>query len=193
MAGEPNGHFAVTWQTIIAGLTLVLVAWGATWTILQQQSAQHSEYAKAEFVAVYRQLDNNQKISADRDAALAKEITRINDELDARRSEFVNVVEFKQYEKAIAEQLKAISVRLDNLLARLVIVEQTQISVLSTRARDPVEKATVTAINDAIDKRVDLLQAQISEINRQIAAALIIIDNNSGLRVQRSGNGKLPP
>ena len=56
------------------------------------------------------------------------------------------------------------------------------------QAREPVEKATVDAINDAIDKRLDLFQSQITDINRQIAAALIIIDNNS-----QSGIKKLSP
>src|ERR1700680_3583284 len=49
-------------------------------------------------------------------------------------------------------------------------------------AHDPVEQKTVDAINSAIDKRIDLIQSQITDINRQIAAALIIIDNNAVAR-----------
>jgi hypothetical protein len=51
------------------------------------------------------------------------------------------------------------------------------------QAHDPVEKATIDVIIDAINKRDDLFQAQITDLNRQIAAALIIIDNNSMKRV----------
>jgi hypothetical protein len=52
-------------------------------------------------------------------------------------------------------------------------------------AREPVEKATLDAIITASDKRNDLMQAQISDINRQIAAALIIIDNNNQVGVKK--------
>jgi hypothetical protein len=50
------------------------------------------------------------------------------------------------------------------------------------QAREPVEKATIDAITSAIDKRIDLIQAQITDINRQIAAALIIIDSNASAK-----------
>ena len=61
------------------------------------------------------------------------------------------------------------------LLERIKALEENQ----RRQAREPVEKATLDAINSATDKRIDLIQAQITDINRQIAAALIIIDNNS--------------
>jgi uncharacterized protein HemX len=56
------------------------------------------------------------------------------------------------------------------------------------QAHEPVEKATLEAIINATDKRMDLFQSQITDINRQIAAALIIIDNNT-----QNGARKLSP
>jgi uncharacterized protein HemX len=50
------------------------------------------------------------------------------------------------------------------------------------QAREPVEKATLDAINAASDKRIELIQSQITDINRQIAAALVIIDSNAGAK-----------
>ena len=76
------------------------------------------------------------------------------------------------------------------LKARLELVEAAQAQLRMTAAREPVEKATVEAITSAIDKRIDLIQAQITDINRQIAAALIIIDNNNN---GSAGGRKLLP
>lgn len=76
--------------------------------------------------------------------------------------------EFAQFQDRYAAALAHVN-RLDDQLVKLN----------STEARDPVEKATMDAIISATDKRIDLIQAQITDINRQIAAALIIIDNNS--------------
>jgi len=52
------------------------------------------------------------------------------------------------------------------------------------QAHDPVEAATLKAIDDDFNKRIDLIQTQIVDVNRQIAAALIIIDNNNGIPIK---------
>jgi len=54
------------------------------------------------------------------------------------------------------------------------------------QAHEPVEKATLDAVNSAVNQRIDLIQAQIADINRQIAAALIIIDNDNGTTSKKS-------
>ncbi len=61
----------------------------------------------------------------------------------------------------------------------IATIQRIQGERASKLAHDPVEQKTVDAINSAIDKRIDLIQSQITDINRQIAAALIIIDNNA--------------
>ena len=67
----------------------------------------------------------------------------------------------------------------EQLGERITILEREQRDMLGRLAHDPVEKATMDAIISATDKRMDLFQSQITDINRQIAAALIIIDANS--------------
>jgi hypothetical protein len=74
---------------------------------------------------------------------------------------------------------------------RLDVLENQMAAMAPRLAHDPVEQKTVDAINAATDKRIDLIQAQITDINRQIAAALIIIDNNAG--VSRKMQPTLPP
>jgi hypothetical protein len=63
---------------------------------------------------------------------------------------------------------------------RLAIVEATQQIRASKLAHEPVEASTFNAVTKATDDKILLLQNQITDINRQIAAALIIIDNNAG-------------
>ena len=67
----------------------------------------------------------------------------------------------KEREKLLLERIKTLEANAQN------------------QAHEPVEKATFDAVTAAIDKREDLFQAEITDINRQIAAALIIIDSNS--------------
>ena len=69
-----------------------------------------------------------------------------------------------------------------DLSRRLAIVEAAQANLSTKLAHDPVEAKTFEAVSVATDKRIDLIQAQITDINRQIAAALIIIDQNAGMK-----------
>jgi hypothetical protein len=64
---------------------------------------------------------------------------------------------------------------------RVAILEATQAAITAKLAHDPVEKATFDAVAKSTDDRITLLQSNITDLNRQIAAALIIIDNNSAL------------
>lgn len=84
------------------------------------------------------------------------------------QSQFTSVAKTQEEAQAQAAQRDEI------LLDRIKVLEDGE----RKQARDPVEKATLDAIVSAIDKRDELIQASISDINRQIAAALIIIDNN---------------
>jgi hypothetical protein len=71
---------------------------------------------------------------------------------------------------------------ISDLSRRLAIVEATQATLITKLAHDPVEDKTFQAVAKATDDRIVLLQNQITDINRQIAAALIIIDQNAGMK-----------
>ena len=79
-------------------------------------------------------------------------------------------------------QLGSMEHELTELRGQLHDLEERQIQIIAKSAHEPVEKLTVDANDAASDKRIDLIQSQITDINRQIAAALIIIDNNSGVK-----------
>jgi hypothetical protein len=86
--------------------------------------------------------------------------------------------------------LHGVEGELATIKERVATIQRIQGERASKLAHDPVEQKTVDAINSAIDKRIDLIQSQITDINRQIAAALIIIDNNA---VARKTSPALPP
>ena len=86
--------------------------------------------------------------------------------------------QFENVSKTQETSEQATKDRDDMLLSRIKVLE----TEARREARDPVEKATLDAIVAAIDKRDDLIQSQIGDLNRQIAAALIIIDSNTTKR-----------
>jgi chromosome segregation ATPase len=106
------------------------------------------------------------------------------EELQGRLDKYVTVREQAQYSDGIKEQLEELRHRTSTM--------QDQLSLTAGRlAHDPVEQKTFDVVSKAVDDRVTLLQNQITDINRQIAAALIIIDNNAG--TLRSRQPTLPP
>jgi hypothetical protein len=107
----------------------------------------------------------------------ARDIAEIKDN-------YLTKAEHRAYSGGVAEQLSGIRLRLVSL--------ETMLTAIQPRlAHDPVEDRTFQAVSIASDKRIDLIQAQITDINRQIAAALIIIDNNAGFT--RKVAPALPP
>ena len=123
MASDRGGDPTLSWQTIVAAITVVGLLAVAQWTIFQNQ--------------------------------------------------------FANTEKTISD-----------LGRRLAILEATQAALITKLAHDPVEDRTFQAVAKATDDRIVLLQNQITDINRQIAAAIIIIDNNA---VMRKTPPTLPP
>lgn len=92
----------------------------------------------------------------------------------------VSTSQFSNVYKAIDENRFELVRRETELKGRVALIEAQQLAMLSRLAHDPVEDRTFQAVAKATDDRINLLQNQISDINRQIAAALIIIDNNAG-------------
>ena len=105
-------------------------------------------------------------------------ITELTSDLD----KYLTIREHSEYRASVAAQI-------DDLRVRSAALEAARVSILARMAREPIEAATFQAVIAAIGKQIDQTQAQIADINRQIAAALIIIDNNAGLRK----NPALPP
>lgn len=102
-------------------------------------------------------------------------------QLQASFGKYLTIREHDEYRSGIRVQL-------DELRARTATVE----AAVAKGAREPVEDKTFQAVSKATDDRITLLQSQITDINRQIAAALIIIDQNAA-GIQRRPTPQLPP
>jgi hypothetical protein len=59
------------------------------------------------------------------------------------------------------------------LRARLVALENEQRELLGHAAHNPVESKEVDGLSASVDKRIELVQQQINDINRQIAASVL--------------------
>jgi hypothetical protein len=151
-----------TWANIATTLMLAVTLAAAGWTIFQTQFSNVEKTATAD------------RIQTAHDIA----------ELKTNFDKYLTTAEHKAYIGGIADQLSGISLR-------LVSLETTLTAIQPRLAHDPVEDRTFQATVIASDKRIDLIQAQIQDINRQIAAALIIIDSNAG--TTRKVQPTLPP
>jgi hypothetical protein len=148
-------------QTIISAGVLLIGALGALGAIMQMQFSNTDRT-----IAQLRSDVTALGIS------VSASILEVHNEL---RSGVVSIAEFRQAEA-----------RFNSAVDRIKVME----SLLQKGAHDPVEKATIDAILNALNKQIDLIVSQIADLNRQIAAALIIIDNNSA-NLKRSP--QLPP
>jgi hypothetical protein len=97
-------------------------------------------------------------------AAMGKQL----DELKTITSLSVQRKEFDEFQK-----------RFDTLIGDVNRLQAEQHMMVAASARHPIEKETLDVIDADFSKRIDQIEVQIQDINRQIAAALIIIDNNA--------------
>jgi hypothetical protein len=88
-------------------------------------------------------------------------------ELQASLDKYLTIREYSGYRVDTAREI-------DDLARRIIVLESAQ----GRAAREPVEAKTFEAVSKATDDRVTLLQNQLNDVNRQIAAALVIIDQN---------------
>jgi hypothetical protein len=154
---------------LVGATTIVALLFGGSWTVFQTQFSSIDK----EILTLRETLSITGKVDKD-DAgkkfdALDGQISKINDTLRADiASNLISRNEFMQFQyrfESMSKQNDETRERMNTLAAR--------------SARTPVEKETIDAIVNALDKQIQLVQGQIIDINRQIAAALIIIDNNA--------------
>ena len=152
-------------QTLISAGMLVIGLFGAGWALMQSQ-----------FSYVERTIETDRKTANDSDKLLHTDLTALGEELKARVADIHNEL---RHDVVIQNEFLQFLSRYEMTLRRIESIEQT-IRVLAERtAKEPVEKSTIDAINMSVMNQIGIMQTQISDINRQIAAALIMIDSNS--------------
>jgi hypothetical protein len=158
---QKGGDPELSWTTIAGAFSIVGLMVAAFWIIFQQEFSAVRDTANAD------RIQATTYYTANKD-----ELTRREAELKALLDKYLTKDEHLAYLSGTKEQL-------ESLRTRVGILEQQQAVIIGKLAKDPVEDRTFQATSNATDKRIDLIQAQITDINRQIAAALIIIDNNN--------------
>lgn len=184
--------------------TLLLMAFGGGWTLMQSQFA-NVERGVDSSIKQFEALNKNTRDLVDLDRSqfrnavdrLTQDQRNLLDELKTRttdihtelRHDVVNQTEFKQF----SDRLDAILKRLDIVEAtrpttgelkgaadglersfsivnsRVIALEAKTYDAIGKTARDPVEASTLAVTINAMEKRIEQLQQQIGEINRQIA------------------------
>jgi hypothetical protein len=178
MAASDGGP-SLSITNILSVASVLILAFGGGWTLFQSQIAGIqkqidlvNEHRSEDISVILRRLD-----------AVDTKTEKINDTLRSDiTGNLVSRNEFVQFGERFVT-LKEIAMKTASELSDLK----------SHTARNPVDKDTTDATTNAIDKRIDLIQAQITDINRQIAAALIIIDNNSLSTGAKKAPTTIPP
>jgi hypothetical protein len=161
-----NGGAAIGIQTLVSLAIVLFMAFGGGWTLFQ-----------AQFAGLTRQIDELRTLDSfrlDEQKAQIIELQRIirNDLQEV----FIPRREFTEFQK-----------RFEALTAEVNRLQAEQHAAIASAARHPIEKETVDVIDADFSKRIDQLQVQIQDINRQIAAALIVIDNSAKPPLTKSG------
>jgi chromosome segregation ATPase len=164
---NPDESYAsgVSVQTIISMAVLLIMAFGGGWTLFQSQLAGiEREIADAKTAVDLQRASIGHVVDVQ-----AAQIEKIQDTFRADLSNvLVSRNQFEEFQK-----------RFDSLSSRVLVLEAELNQVQKDAAHHPVEQETINAIDSDFGKRIDIIQVEIQDINRQIAAALIIIDNNS--------------
>jgi hypothetical protein len=75
--------------------------------------------------------------------------------------------------KIIEVQFDELNKQIELNRSRLTILEAEQKQLIAHAAHNPVEAKEVDQLSGSVDKRIELLQQQINDINRQIAASVL--------------------
>jgi flagellar biosynthesis/type III secretory pathway protein FliH len=164
-----------SWMSI--AVTVVALGIGAQWAVSQTQFSNVDKTETADRAQALAYYNANKEELARREAELKSDLEQI-------RRDYLSKDEHRAYLEGTREQL-------ESFRARLSVLETELLTLVPKLAHDPVEQKTIDAINTAMAKQIDQIQAEITDINRQIAAALIIIDNNAG--AMRKSAPTLPP
>jgi hypothetical protein len=153
-SGPGNGVISV--PTLISMAAVLFMAFGGGWTLFQSQ-----------FTAMVRQIDELKQLDGFRLDGQKQQIVALEHTVrDDLQTVFIPRREFGEFQK-----------RFEALAAEIDRLQTEQHAFVLTAARHPIEKETLDVIDADFGKRIDQIEVQIQDINRQIAAALIIIDN----------------
>jgi hypothetical protein len=159
----------LTIGTVISALAFAgSVVYGA-WSLSQNQLEAIKEASNIQIGHVNSVFQDRAKLDDERYNQNQASIAKLEDTLrNDLTHDLISRNEFRQFEE-----------RFTKLESQLDETKNNVFQLSAKAAHDPVETKTIDAVVNAIDKRLDTFQTQIVDINRQIAAAIIIIDSNN--------------
>jgi len=153
----------LTWTNIVATIAVFCVMAGGGYKIIASE------------LAFQRELGRNE------DDDLRKQIEQNRRDIEAIRNSFLTIREHTAYQH---EQTLVNNEFRDHLTA----LELGQRELIAHQAHTPVESKEVDVLSASIDKRFESEQQQINDINRQIAASILL----PGHQLQPQSKGTLP-
>jgi hypothetical protein len=143
MATKQNGSDGpqLTWTNVVATIAVICVMAGGSYKIIEVQFDFVKQVSDAAF------------------SELSKQIALNRLDIERTRTEYLSLREHNAAQEALQGTLAA-------LRARISVLEVDQKELLSHAAHSPVEAKEVDALSGSVDKRIELLQQQINDINR---------------------------
>jgi TolA-binding protein len=138
----------LTWSNIVATIAVLCVMAAGAYKIVE------SEF---EFV---------RSSSGASVAQLTAQIIQNRHDIEKIRDEYLSL---REHASSQASQDSDIGM----IKSRLFTLEAEQRGLIGRAAHVPVESKEVDQLSSSVDKRIDLLQQQINDINRQIAASVL--------------------
>jgi hypothetical protein len=136
---DTKGDVQLSWMTVVAACTVVGLMAAAGWTIFQNEFANVKETAA-----------EDRKQSAIYYNTNREDLIRRETEIKATFNLYLTKDEHRAFLDGVSRDIATLKDRLDT-------IQRIQESRSSKLARDPVEQKTIDAINQAIDKRIDLM------------------------------------
>jgi hypothetical protein len=138
----------LTWANVFVAIGVICVMVGGAYKIIEVQFDFVKQSSDASF------------------SELSKQIALNRLDIERTRTEYLSLREHNAFQEAIQGTLSG-------LRARVSVLEVDQKELIGRAAHSPVEAKEVDALSGSVDKRIELLQQQINDINRQIAASVL--------------------
>lgn len=141
----------LTWTNIVATIAVMCVMAGGGYKIVASEMEFQKELLESSDDNLRRQIDQNKH------------------DIELLRAEYLSLREHIAYQR---EQ----TTLNDSFKNRLLVLETGQKDLIAHTAHTPVEAKELEIMRDSIDKRFEGAQQQINDINRQIAASILLPD-----------------
>jgi uncharacterized small protein (DUF1192 family) len=147
-AGQNGNGPQLTWANVFVAIGVICVMVGGAYKIIEGQFESVKIFSDASF------------------ADLNKQIALTRHDIEKTRDEYLSQRLFDEYKAGLEPSLSAFR-------SRLAALEAEQRDLIAHAAHSPVESKEVDGLSSSVDKRIELLQNQINDINRQIAASIL--------------------